>query len=71
MLKNLQPKVEYCLEHFPDTRNSDICLTIKIWESYYSHKLYKAKDGNNYVCLENMYDLPSEDRISRVRRIVQ
>lgn len=59
----LKARVEYLLKEFPETRNSDVLLTIKIWKMFYG-----AKD---MMTLEHLYDLPSQDGIKRVRAYFQ
>jgi hypothetical protein len=59
MLKNLKNKVEYCLEHYPETRNSDIALTIKIWQVYYG--------VGDTIAVEQLYNLSREDNVKRIR----
>lgn len=68
MLKKLKNKTEYCLKNFPETRNSDVTLTLKIWKEFYSSMLLKReKDGLIYVALNSIYDLPREDNVKRIR----
>lgn len=68
MIKKLKEKVKFCLEKYPETRDSDITLTIKIWETYNYNKLLKREaDGKTYVALDSLYDLPREDNIKRIR----
>lgn len=71
MINELRTKVEKTLKEYPDTRNSDIALTIKIWEEYHAEKLVTAKNGKKYVCVENLYDLPREDNVKRIRAKIQ
>lgn len=64
----LQTEIEYCLKKYPDTRNSDITLTIKVWEEFHSkHLIMRAKDGKQYVSTESLYEIPREDNIKRIR----
>jgi len=62
----LNKQVERTLEDFPETRNSDIALTIQIWETYYPEYL-----ENGWVKIENLYDLPREDNVKRIRARIQ
>jgi len=61
-LQTLKSKVEYCLNYFPETRNSDISLTIKIWEEFYPTLL-----NNGMVNIKNLFELPREDNVKRIR----
>jgi len=65
--KTLTDRVEFCLRNYPETRDSDITLTIKIWKMFYL--LFLRQDGNlNYmVPLESLFELPREDNVKRVR----
>jgi hypothetical protein len=66
MIKELKHKVEWVLEHHPKTRNSDVLLTIKIWELYYERFL--IKDATGYlVKLRDILELPREDNVKRIR----
>lgn len=66
-LKNLKSEVEHCLREFPDTRNSDIKLTNAIWVTFYSGRLKTDENGNWVVRLLDIYDLPHEDNVKRIR----
>lgn len=57
--------VEWALKHFPDTRNSDEELLIKIWEQQGMHltQIQKSKLRNGEVSLPRS--------IERCRRILQ
>lgn len=70
-IQHLKEKVEYCLEKHPDTRNSDIRLTNSIWVEYYSDKLLKDDKGRYMVRLLDLYDLPTEDHVKRIRAVIQ
>lgn len=61
-----------CLQRFPETRNSDIALTIKVWEEHYKSKIMvDFQTKRSFVYLEDMFDLPREDGIKRVRAKIQ
>lgn len=64
----LKNQVSYILSHFPETRNSDITLTIELWKNYYPDKLF-----NNDQCIyvRDLFDLPREDNIKRIRAKIQ
>lgn len=65
-MKNLKTQVIHCLEHYPDARNSDIRLLIYIWKLFYPEYVFGDK-----VALENLYDLPREDNVKRIRASIQ
>lgn len=67
---HLKDKVLHCLIEYPETRNSDILLTQKIWKTFHYSKL-KQFDGEYYVKVENLLDLPREDTIKRIRATIQ
>ena len=66
----LKEMVEHCLKTYPDTRNSDIKLTNQIWVVYYLDKI-KIMDDGYYVKLLDLYDLPREDNVKRIRATFQ
>lgn len=66
----LQDKILNCLKSYPETRDSDITLMIKIWEDYHSDMLARS-GGELYVKLDRLYDLPREDNIKRYRAKIQ
>jgi len=55
----LQAKVKKVLIDCPETRNSDITLTIEVWKQFYG--IVES------VALEQLYKLPREDNIKRIR----
>lgn len=59
-------KVEYCLKNFPETRNSDVTLTQKVWKEFHKEELLEL-NGKTYVDLEKMYEIPREDNLKRIR----
>jgi hypothetical protein len=67
-LPRLKKMVEQILAENPkyrgiDARNSDIALTILIWQRWYGVSV--AQDGS--VPLHRLLDLPREDNVKRVR----
>jgi len=66
-IKTLTAKVCDILENNPETRNSDVSLTITVWQRYYSHLLIDSSK----VELAKLFELPREDFIGRVRRKLQ
>src|SRR3990167_3551566 len=77
-LKTLDKQVRYILERVPDTRNSDIALTIEVWKTFYGSRL-RVLDHDNftsgrkdlYVNVNDLYELPREDNVKRVRAKIQ
>lgn len=56
---NLKEQVRVVLRSDPETRNSDITLTIRIWQRFYG--------VNDLINVYNLYDLPREDNVKRIR----
>src|SRR3989304_6645245 len=69
--KTLKAKVLYILSTEEDSRNSDIPLTIKLWQHYPPDTLITGKDGKQYINVRSLFDLPREDNIKRARAEVQ
>jgi len=67
----LKEQVLDCLQNYPDTRNSDIKLTNSIWYKYYPDKIQKNDKGELTVKLLDLYNLPREDNVKRIRAIIQ
>lgn len=67
MTKTVKEMVEACLRNIPETRNSDITLMIEIWRRYYPQRIKKGTTGEEGIWLKDLYDLPREDNIKRVR----
>lgn len=59
--------VETILRNVPESRNSDITLMIEIWKKYYPQRLKETKTGELGVYLKDLYDLPREDGVKRIR----
>jgi len=70
-IKDLKNKVETILRDFPETRNSDITLMIELWKKYYPKYIKENKEGGFGVYLQDLYELPREDGIKRVRAMIQ
>jgi hypothetical protein len=69
MNKNLTIMVEAVLRNVPETRNSDVALMIAVWKRYYPSLVRESKHtGEQGVYLKDLYDLPSQDGIMRIRR---
>jgi hypothetical protein len=67
---DLKQKTLFCLQKHPETRNSDIALTEKIWWEFHNSKI-KEFDGEKYVKIKDMYELPREDNVKRIRAKIQ
>ena len=70
----LQDKIEYCLNKYPETRNSDIKLTNAVWIEFHNSKLLVVEGAifTQYaVKLTELYDLPSQDDVKRIRAKIQ
>ena len=65
-IKNLQAKVEYILDTYPATRNSDIVLTRQIIHEYLPRYVHKGKDGSYWYHADTFY-LVREDNVKRIR----
>lgn len=59
--------VETILRNIPESRNSDITLMIEIWEKYYPNYIKKGSSGERGVWLKDLYTLPREDSVKRLR----
>lgn len=59
MINTLKNQVEKILQEYPETRNSDITLMLKIWEVFHS------TDG--MIETKKMYELPRHDAVKRIR----
>lgn len=69
-IKNLKREVEEILRDQPDTRNSDITLTLAVWRKFFPHYIIKV-EGGEYIMLDKLFQLPREDHIKRVRASLQ
>ena len=65
--QKLRDQVEAVLKELPETRNSDITLTIEIWKRYFPQRIKTGKSGEQGIWLKDLYDLPREDNVKRVR----
>lgn len=70
-IKQLKKQVLSVLREVPETRNSDITLMIEVWKRYYPHFLKETKDKQLGVYLKDLYELPREDNIKRIRAKIQ
>ena len=72
MFEALKDQVVDLLKTNRDCRNSDITLTIEIWKKYYPDKLHSTSAiGKIFVELKDLYDLPSQDNLKRIRAKLQ
>lgn len=68
MSKTIKEMVEACLRNIPETRNSDVTLMIAVWKRYYPSRIHQSEiSGQERIYLKDLYDLPREDNIKRVR----
>lgn len=70
-LKDLHLKVINILRDNPETRNSDVTLSITLWKKYYSELIFTSKSSVDYIPLSRLYELPREDNIKRIRAKIQ
>lgn len=70
-IKYLKTQVTKILVKDEQSRNSDIRLTQCIWWEFYQEKMVKLEDGSVAVRLRDMFDLPREDNIKRIRAKIQ
>jgi len=67
MKTKIREMIIYCLENFPETRNSDIALTLKVWQYFTDKVVWSEKTNSHWVQIKDLFDLPREDHIKRVR----
>ncbi|MCK4554886.1 hypothetical protein KAU19_08100 [Candidatus Parcubacteria bacterium] len=67
MTINLKNQIVEILKSNSDCRNSDITLTIEIWKQFYESKITITVNKFPCVALKDLYDLPREDNIKRIR----
>ena len=67
-IKDIKYMAEVVLRDIPETRNSDITLTIEIWKKFFSHYLIvRESDKEIFVKLKHLYLMPREDNVKRIR----
>jgi len=69
-LKNLKLKVLHCLAQDEKSRNSDIRLFNNILLIFYK-EFIKTVDGKDSVELSDLYQLPHQDNVKRIRAKIQ
>lgn len=67
MRDNLKDKVLQGLAQCPEARDDDIKLTNWIWLNYYADHISKNEQGEYVVRLIDLYRLPREDAVKRLR----
>lgn len=71
-IKSLKKAVGEILRDFPVSRNSDIALTCRLWVTYFPELVQGDAHGINHtVKLRDLFTLPREDEIGRIRRKYQ
>jgi len=71
MRRDLKRKVLYCLEKYPETRNSDIKLTVAIWSEYHRQHIFKDERGEWCIKIRSLEELPTQDDVKRWRAKIQ
>ena len=66
----LKEQIEQCLEKYPETRDCDLKLTMRIWHEFYPELLFTYND-RPCVTLKNILELPREDNVKRYRAKIQ
>ena len=69
--RGLKREVETCLRDYPETRNSDITLLIKVWELFYPQFVKTGSTGASGILFKDLYVAPREDNVKRVRAVFQ
>jgi len=68
--KTLKKEILFCLEKYPQARNSDVYLTQCVWAEFYRN--YLDKIGNDLVLpIKNLDNVSSQDDIKRIRAKIQ
>lgn len=68
--QTLKEQVSETLDLFIETRNSDVTLMITLWERYYPEYIQHV-DGVVHIKLLDLYELPRESTIVRIRAQIQ
>lgn len=66
----LEKQIRYVLENDEQSRNSDIRLTQMVWWRYHNRSM-RTIDGKVYVEIKELFTLPREDHIKRIRAKIQ
>lgn len=71
-IKDLKKAVEGIMCDFPESRNNDTTLIIRLWERHFPEIIIQvAGSYGKYIQLDSLFNLPSESEISRIRRKIQ
>lgn len=70
-LRTLKGMVEEILRDIPATRDNDIKLMIEVWRRFYPEKFNWNDKGETYIFLIDLYTLPREDNVKRIRALFQ
>ena len=68
---SLKTKVEDILKRYSEARDNDVKLCNALWFEYYNQFIRKNEDGDLYIRLKDMYEVPLQDDIIRFRRVIQ
>lgn len=66
----MESKIRKILASDTESRNSDIRLTQVYWWTHHKEQ-FETINGRAYVLLANLYKLPSQDGIKRIRAKIQ
>lgn len=64
--ERLQDKVAWILNHFPDTRDSDISLSLRFWEKFESEYY-----NSGYIIARDLFKLTKQTSLTRERARIQ
>lgn len=72
-MKNvLKKQILEVLKEYPQSRDSDQWLTIKIWAKYYPSRIHLNELTNDkYIFLKDIMEMPREDNVKRIRAVIQ
>lgn len=65
-LSTMSHRVAWILNNFPTTRNSDITLQVKYWQTFQKDKVF-----GGYVKLDDLYEMPRLPSLVRARAKIQ
>jgi len=68
-IKYLEEKILWALDKYPETRNDDVLLTLRIIENYAPY-LVKYFENKPFIALEGM-NWCREDHVKRIRAKIQ
>ncbi len=67
----LKDKILYCLNKDEQSRNSDVRLTQAVWVNFHRDRLFANDQGELCVKIHDLFELPREDNIKRIRATIQ